>query len=207
MLVMTMDSLTFAAGGVDTQIIDVLGNKQMSIKNKHEHIKSVTAITEVFGDGQKVSAVAVEYDKAIDTSKLKTSDFTVEGQTVTKVYANTAAAKASQGVNGQYVIVELSTTIASNDNGFGVDQGSGSGNGADGAGNNRNGNAAQGAAQHGNPPQGGPVLGLAASDSSESRPLSVKVAQSGDITTADRQTYKAFAGWVTNSKGHQPGGG
>ncbi len=180
-----MDSLTFAAEGVDM---------------KHKHIKSVTAITEVFGDGQKVSAVAVEYDKAIDTSKLKTSDFTVEGKTVTKVYANTAVAKASQGVNGQYVIVELSTAITSNDNGSGAGQGNGPGNGANGAGNGQNGNAAQGAAQGGNPPQGGPVLGSAASDSSESKPLTVNVAQSGDIVTADGQTYKAFTGWVTNSK-------
>jgi predicted peptidase len=75
----------------------------------HNHIKSVTAITEVFGDGQKVTAVAIEYDKTINNSKLTPAAFSVKGRTITKVYANTAAAKATQGVNGKYTIIELST--------------------------------------------------------------------------------------------------
>lgn len=104
------------------------------------HIKSVTAINEVFGDGQKVSAVALEYDSEIDTSKLDTSDFTVEGKTVTKVYANTAAEKSDEGANGKYVIAELDTTITSeSENG---------GNGGDGGGGkDQNGNDQQGDSQ------------------------------------------------------------
>jgi predicted peptidase len=185
---------------------NVGGSKTNDTNAQNGHVKSVTAITEVFGDGQKVSAVAVEYDSAIDTSKLKTSDFTVQGKTVTKVYANTDAAKTSQGVNGKYVIVELSTAIMSdtmtNGNGPSAGQGNGPGNGANGAGNGQNGNAAQGASQGGNPPQGGggPSLGSAANDSSESKPLTVNVTQSGDIATADGKTYKADAVAMTNSK-------
>ncbi|TGE34981.1 hypothetical protein E4K67_27755 [Desulfosporosinus fructosivorans] len=158
-------------------------------------MKNVTAITEVFGDGQKVSAVAVEYDKDIDNSKLTTSDYSVDSKTITKVYANTEAAKASKGVNGKYVIIELSTDIS-------PDTRNGPGNGANGAGNGQNGNAAQGASQGANPPQGGggPSLGSAASDSSESKPLTVNVTQNGDIATTDGQTYKADAGVMTNSK-------
>lgn len=144
-----------------------------------EHIKSTTAITEVFGDGQKVSAVAVKYDSDIDTSKLKTSDFTVKGKTVTKVYANTTAAKASHGVNGQYVIVELSTAITAD-----------TGNGA--------GNAAKGASQ---PTSGGaPTLGTVATDSAVSKPLTVNVTQRGDIATVGGQTYKADTKVRTTSK-------
>nr|OZC17080.1 putative esterase [Sporomusa silvacetica DSM 10669] len=110
MLVMTINSLTFAAEGIDVQITDALGDKPMTTENvKHKHIKSVTAITEVFGDGQKVTAVAVECDKEIDNSKLTESTFSVNGRTITKVYANTAAAKAALGVNGKYAIIELST--------------------------------------------------------------------------------------------------
>lgn len=143
------------------------------------HIKSTTAITEVFGDGQKVSAVAVKYDSAIDTSKLKTSDFAAKGKTVTKVYANTAMAKASHGVNGQYVIVELSTAITAD-----------TGNGA--------GNAAKGASQ---PPSGGaPTLGAVATDSAVSKPLTVNVTQSGNIATVGGQTYKADTKVRTTSK-------
>ncbi|MCX4811786.1 alpha/beta hydrolase-fold protein [Streptomyces sp. NBC_01239] len=71
-------------------------------------MKSATAITKVYGDGQKFIAVAVEYDTEIDTSKLSASSFEVEGRTVTKVYANSGAAMADQGTDGKYVIVELS---------------------------------------------------------------------------------------------------
>ncbi|MDV9170314.1 hypothetical protein R6V09_09210 [Streptomyces sp. W16] len=71
-------------------------------------MKGATAVTQVYGDGQKFIAVAVEYDTAIDTSTLTKTSFTVAGRTVTKVYANTAAALADQGKDGPYVIVELS---------------------------------------------------------------------------------------------------
>ncbi|WP_405992278.1 alpha/beta hydrolase-fold protein [Streptomyces sp. NBC_00986] len=72
------------------------------------HIRSATAITQVYGDGQKLIAVAVEYDTDITGSALSTSTFKVAGRTVTKVYANREPSLAAQGRNGRYVIVELS---------------------------------------------------------------------------------------------------
>jgi len=75
---------------------------------KNKHVKSVTAITEVFGDGQRISSAAVECDKNIVNSKRSASTFSVEGRTITRVYANNAAAKASQGIDGRYAIIELS---------------------------------------------------------------------------------------------------
>lgn len=167
-----------------------------------DHIKSVTAITEVFGDGQKVSAVALEYDSAIDTSKLEPSDFTVEGKTVTKVYANTAVEKSDKGVDGQYVIVELDTTITS-DSENGGNGGNGRGDG--GGGNGQNGNDkqgdSQGASQDGaqHPGEGGPKLGDEATDSAESKPLTVNITQSEDITTVDGQIYKSDSKVMTNT--------
>jgi len=158
------------------------------------HIKGVTAITEVFGDGQKVSAVAVEYDSPIDTSNLNTSDFTVEGETVMNVYANTEAAKASQGVNGQFVIIELSTAISH-------DIGNGPGNGTNDIGNVQNDIASQGASQDANSSQGfeGPRMGSAANDSPNSKPLTVNITQSGDIITTDGHVHKADSSVMTNS--------
>ena len=187
MLVMVMSLSGCAAGSTGVQKVET-GAKQ-------EHIKSATAMTEVFGDGQKISAVAMEYDKDIDNSKLTTSDYTVNGKIITKVYANTEAAKASKGSNGKYVIIELSTTIS-------PDTGNAPGNGADGASNGQNGNDVQSASQGANPPQGGggPQLGDAANDSAVSKPLTVNVTQKGDIVTADGQTYKADAVVMTNSK-------
>ena len=44
-----------------------------------EHVRGVTAITEVFGDGQKLSAVAIEYDTVIGTlGELFSSLFSVK---------------------------------------------------------------------------------------------------------------------------------
>lgn len=69
---------------------------------------SATAITQVFGEGQKFTAVAVEFGGEIDTTKLTAGSFKVDGRTVTKVYANSIAAPAAQGANGKFVIIELS---------------------------------------------------------------------------------------------------
>ncbi|MEU4659440.1 hypothetical protein AB0G32_36855 [Streptomyces sp. NPDC023723] len=71
-------------------------------------VRGVTAITEVYGDGQKFVAVALEYDRAISDRHLTATAFTVSGRTVTGVYANRAAARADRGRDGRFVIVELS---------------------------------------------------------------------------------------------------
>ncbi|MER7644501.1 PHB depolymerase family esterase [Streptomyces sp. NPDC126522] len=73
-----------------------------------DHVKGVTAITQVFGAGQKLVAVAVEYDREIDGRTLSASTFTVTDRTVTKVYTNRSADLAQRSRDGRYVIVELS---------------------------------------------------------------------------------------------------
>jgi predicted peptidase len=75
-------------------------------------VLGATAITEVFGDGQKLTAVAVAYPQDIDTVRLAISAFTVANRNVTKIYAHTSAATAPEGANGRFVIVELSPTDA-----------------------------------------------------------------------------------------------
>jgi len=59
-------------------------------------VKEVTAITQVFGSGQKLTAVALEYDRDIDNSRLSDACFHIEGRTITKVYANAVASLAEQ---------------------------------------------------------------------------------------------------------------
>lgn len=70
--------------------------------------KGVTVITQVFGDGQKLVAVAIGYEQVIDNGRLEAGSFAVEGRTVARAYANTSAALAGEGVNGRFVILELS---------------------------------------------------------------------------------------------------
>jgi len=45
-------------------------------------VRSASAITQVFGDGLKLTAVALKYDKEIDSSRLSTATFTADGRTV-----------------------------------------------------------------------------------------------------------------------------
>lgn len=72
-----------------------------------DHVTSVTAITRVFGNGQRMVAVAVEYDRAVPNAGLSAEAFSVEGRTTTRVYANTGADLAEAGQDGPFVIVEL----------------------------------------------------------------------------------------------------
>jgi predicted peptidase len=91
-----------------------------------KHIKGVTAVTEVFEDGQKVSTVAIEYDRDVVNERLDKTAFSVEGRTVEKVYANSKPDKASGGIDGRYVIIELVKSQTSS-SGQGGGQGGGMG--------------------------------------------------------------------------------
>lgn len=73
---------------------------------------NATALTEVTGEGQKCTAVVVEYDVPVDNNSLTTATFTVSGRTITKVYANDEIGKATQGRDGRYVVIELSADDA-----------------------------------------------------------------------------------------------
>lgn len=76
------------------------------------HVKSVTAIGEVLGDGAKTTAVAIEYDAPINGSSLSTASYKVDGREVKRVYTNSEAMKAHTPRKGNFVIVELKTTVS-----------------------------------------------------------------------------------------------
>lgn len=69
---------------------------------------SVTAITEVFPDGQRVTMAAVEYGAVIDNASITAGAFQVRNRTITNVYANTAPERSAVGKDGTFVILELS---------------------------------------------------------------------------------------------------
>ena len=74
--------------------------------------KAATAITQVFGDGVKLIAVAVEYDVAIKGADLSSASFRVEGRIITGVFASTSADPANRADAGRFVIVTLSVEDA-----------------------------------------------------------------------------------------------
>lgn len=75
------------------------------------HVKSAAAISEVLGDGRKVSTVVLEYDAPVSNRSLTADSYRVEGKEVTRVYANTAPERAERGTNGHYVIIEVKADV------------------------------------------------------------------------------------------------
>lgn len=82
------------------------------------HILSVKGIGQVFGDGLKLAAAAIEFDDVLSNDALRLSDFSIEAKgnnyyasnKPTRIYANTSAEMAVEGKDGKYVIVEFDTS-------------------------------------------------------------------------------------------------
>lgn len=166
------------------------------------HIRSATAITKVFGDGQKLIVVAVEYDQDVDTSTLSTSTFAVTDRTITKVYANRTTALAERGRDGHYVIVELSpddTAAALWETG----QGSGTPTGTPNTPAATASPSPSGSSGSGAPGGGGPEVG-------DSTPGGTIVAakatltQKGTVTTTRGARYPAIDNTLTTSSVMNP---
>ncbi len=67
-----------------------------------------TAITEIFGEGAILTAVALEYREPVSAVQLSVKDFSVSGRTVTDVLVNDSMALNDKAQSGRYVIVKLS---------------------------------------------------------------------------------------------------
>ena len=71
------------------------------------------AVTRVYGDGQRLIAVALAYDRPIATASVRVEGVTVAGRTVLRAYANVSADPADVGRDGNFVMIELSPDDAS----------------------------------------------------------------------------------------------
>lgn len=74
---------------------------------------SASALAEVSGDGQKVVAIAVEYDRPLDASRLVPGAFAVAGRSVVRVHASDSPRTAGASTGGRFAIVQLSGDAAS----------------------------------------------------------------------------------------------
>lgn len=72
------------------------------------YVFGATAVTEVFGDGQRLVAVALEHDRAVDAAALDPAHYAVEGRTITRVYASASPRPGAERADGRYVLIELS---------------------------------------------------------------------------------------------------
>ncbi|WP_195339946.1 prolyl oligopeptidase family serine peptidase [Fusobacterium sp. 1001295B_180824_G3] len=78
-----------------------------SIKIFAADISNITAITEVFGDGQRLTGVILEYPVEIDEKKLSKDTFEVLDRTILNIYTNDISEKTKNPKNGKYIIIEL----------------------------------------------------------------------------------------------------
>lgn len=150
------------------------------------HVKSVTAIGEVLGDGAKTTAVAIEYDAPVNGSSLTTATYAVAGRTVKRVYTNTEAMKARAPRKGNFVIIELKTTVSLTPD-FGPDKKKGQGKPQD----------AKDTAGGG--PAGGITAGNRPTREANPFPIIATVTQSKAIKTSTGKVYKSGA-TLTNDK-------
>lgn len=74
---------------------------------RDQQMKSVTAVTQVFGRSQRVIAAIIEYDRPIRNAGLATTDFEVTDRRITRIYANDRPDLATDGRDGSYVMLEL----------------------------------------------------------------------------------------------------
>jgi predicted peptidase len=72
------------------------------------NVRGVTAIAEVFGNGQRLTGCAIEYDQEIDAARLSPTAFSVADRTITGIAANIEAAPAIDSRNGRFVVLSLS---------------------------------------------------------------------------------------------------
>ena len=90
---------------IKKMMIGLLGIASLSFAG---NIKNVEAITEVFGDGENLSAVVLTYDKEIAGNSVSVSDYKVEGREIEKAYVSKQNEKNEEkSKNGKYVILEL----------------------------------------------------------------------------------------------------
>lgn len=71
------------------------------------YVLGATAITEVFGDGQRLVAVAIEYDRPVDASVLDLGLYALEGRTIVGVYASDGPTPTGAPGKGRFVILDL----------------------------------------------------------------------------------------------------
>ena len=151
------------------------------------HVKHVTAIGEVLGDGAKTTAVAIEYDAPILNSSLSAASYTVDGRTVKRVYTNSEAMKSRSPRKGRFVIVELKTTVSLTPD-FGPDMKK----------DNDKANDPKDKGQGGGP-AGGITAGNRPTRESNPFPITATLKQAKAIKTTTGKTYKAGA-TLTNDK-------
>ena len=72
-----------------------------------EHVKSIAALSEPFGDGQRIAAAVIEYDDELAGAELPAAQWEVSGRNIKRVYTSAVPDVSEKAEPGRYVIAEL----------------------------------------------------------------------------------------------------
>ena len=78
-------------------------------------LQRVTAITNVYGDGEKVAAAILEYPRDINPDAVNVADFSATGKEIAKVYVNNQPQTSNTSRLGRYIILEFAHQNSASD--------------------------------------------------------------------------------------------
>ena len=101
---LTIFGMLISAGIVSAETTTALKTEKIKYP---KGIRSVTSVTEVFGTGQQITHIIVEFNERVVNSQLTKNTFTVSDRTVEKIYSNTRPERTDIVKDGRFVIIEL----------------------------------------------------------------------------------------------------
>ena len=104
LLFLTIFGMLISVGIVSAETTTALKTEKIKYP---KGIRSVTSVTEVFGTGQQITHIIVEFNERVVNSQLTKNTFTVSDRTVEKIYSNTRPERTDIVKDGRFVIIEL----------------------------------------------------------------------------------------------------
>lgn len=104
LLFLTIFGMLISAGIVSAETTTALKTEKIKYP---KGIRSVTSVTEVFGTGQQITHIIVEFNERVVNSQLTKNTFTVSDRAVEKIYSNTRPERTDIVKDGRFVIIEL----------------------------------------------------------------------------------------------------
>lgn len=105
-----MKRRSFMISGTGLVMITMLPAAAQDTNATPAYILGATAITQVFGDGLRLTGVAVRQDRPVNAADLDPALYSVEGRTITAVYPSASPRPGNQDASGNWIILELSPT-------------------------------------------------------------------------------------------------
>lgn len=105
-----MKRRTFLLTGIGVTATVLLPTLQVAAQDAPApaYILGATAITQVFGSGQRLVGIAIEQDRPVTAEALDPALYSVADRTITRVYASASPTPGQEDASGNWIILDLS---------------------------------------------------------------------------------------------------